>query len=374
MKIQVEKKIPAKISKTPVLQQTAFWARVKKKHGIESRAFDITVNASDVYTAEERSYPIEDDVLILFPNIAAEWTIGYIPYGPAIQPSPEHQGSFLEELSETLRPFLPDNCLMMRYDLSWESLWAQDDAYFTGNGDWMGPPAKTSQEIRLNFETQNWNLKKANTNVLPSDTIFIDLQKDEQRLLQEMKAKTRYNIRLSHRRGVRVRTADMDDLPLWHALYLETCRRNNIHIDGIDYFRAVLETTARDTSSPADVELLIAEGAGMPLAAMFLVYSERRATYLYGASASVHRNYMAPYALQWEAIRRAKKRGCVVYDMFGVSPQPDVSHPMYGLYRFKRGFGGSLFHRMGCWDYPFDTTGYQQYTTAEMQSSGYHRG
>ena len=61
---------------------------------------------------------------------------------------------------------------------------------------------------------------------------------------------------------------------------------------------------------------------------------------------------MPTYALQWEAIRRAKAAGCLEYDMFGVAPQTDPTHPMYGLWKFKHGFGGEIFHQLGCWDYP----------------------
>ena len=120
------------------------------------------------------------------------------------------------------------------------------------------------------------------------------------------------------------------------------------------------------------MELLIAEVNEEPLAAMFLVYSGQRAAYLYGASSSTKRNYMATYALQWEAIKNAKVRGCIEYDMFGIASKPEPSHPLYGLYRFKKGFGGNILHRMGCWDYPLNSELYQGYRTAEMTSQGYH--
>jgi lipid II:glycine glycyltransferase (peptidoglycan interpeptide bridge formation enzyme) len=78
---------------------------------------------------------------------------------------------------------------------------------------------------------------------------------------------------------------------------------------------------------------------------------------------------MAPYALQWEAICRAKSHGCTEYDMFGIAPYPSPSHPLYGLYRFKTGFGGSILHRMGCWDYPLNSARYDMYRTAEMKAN-----
>ncbi|MCF7953426.1 MAG: peptidoglycan bridge formation glycyltransferase FemA/FemB family protein, partial [Spirochaetales bacterium] len=257
------------------------------------------------------------------------------------------------------------------YDLKWESPWAQDDASYKENGSWTGPPAKRSQEMRINFPTQNWNLKKAHTDILPADTIFLDLQKSDEALLMSMRPKTRYNIRLSHRKGVRVRQADLSEIGIWYALYSETCTRNGIHLHDMFFFESLFTAEMKDWGS-AVPELLFAEVDGEPSAAMFLVTSGRRATYLYGASSTRKRNFMSTYALQWEAMKRAKAAGCTEYDMFGVAPKPDPSHPMYGLYRFKAGFGGSIFHRMGCWDYPLDYKAYETYLASEMLSQGYH--
>lgn len=372
MKLQIESKVTKDLGRTSILQQTAFWSQVKRKHGVESKAFNIKAKASDLFVASNRQTKVTDDVLVLLLDYGHKYKIAYVPYGPTLKPSVENQGVFLEELSESLRRFLPQNCIMLRYDLLWESLWANEESCINQNGDWLGPPAKTSQEIRLNFDTQKWNLKKANTNILPPDTIFIDLQKDENRLIHEMKSKTRYNIRLAQRKGVKVRSADISDLNIWYHLYKETCLRNSIFYNEIDYFNAVLGTHINSNNPSVNVELLIAEHDSTPLAAMFLVRSEKRAYYLYGASSSTNRNLMATYALQWEAMMRAKQKGCSEYDMFGVAPRPDPSHPLYGLYKFKSGFGGHLFHRMGCWDYPLKHSTYESYLTAEMKSTGYH--
>ena len=294
---------------------------------------------------------MEDDLLVLIQDTEMGDKIAYVPYGPTIKPSDENKGVFLEELSESLRSYLPTDCVLMRYDLLWESPWAKEASFFDEQGNWVGPPAKENQEIRLNFDTHYWNLKKTNTNLLPSDTLFIDLKKDDDRLLGDMKPKTRYNTRLSFRKGVQVRQAGLDEIGVWYDLYQDTCRRNGMPLHELELFKAVVKAKHSDVSLKGDVQLLIAEIDKKPLAAMFLAYSHRRATYLYGASSSKDRQFMAPYALQWEAMQRAKQKGCTEYDMFGVSPAPDPSHPLYGLYRFKTGFGGTLYHRMGCWDY-----------------------
>ena len=189
-------------------------------------------------------------------------------------------------------------------------------------------------------------------NVLPSDTIVVDLTRPEEEILASMKPKTRYNIRLSLRKDIEVRAGGAEVLPIWYALYLETARRNGLHVSDIRYFRSVFASGALGDEDEVGVRLLTAWHRGEPLAVMFLVRSEHRATYLYGAFGSKRRNLMPTYALQWEAIRRAKAAGCLEYDMFGVAPQTDPTHPMYGLWKFKYGFGGEIFHQLGCWDYP----------------------
>ncbi len=120
------------------------------------------------------------------------------------------------------------------------------------------------------------------------------------------------------------------------------------------------------------VKLLMAFHEEKPLAAMFLILSAHRATYLYGASATKGRHLMPTYALQWCAMQTARRAGCSEYDLFGVAPNADPSHPMHGLYRFKTGFGGQMYHQMGCWDYPLDMDGYRQFAAREMSMPGYY--
>lgn len=81
---------------------------------------------------------------------------------------------------------------------------------------------------------------------------------------------------------------------------------------------------------------------------------------------------MATYALQWFAIRLSKEKGCKEYDMFGISPNNDATHPLYGLYKFKKGFGGEIFHSLGCWDYPFNQEKYNLFKSLEIRNQGFH--
>lgn len=369
MALKVAKKPVDEKQSSRLVQQTAFWARVKEKQGCRARAFDFKLY-DNTHQKSGRYSSAKDDILIILRPISANSQMAYVPYGPNLLPESVDRGIFLEELSESLRPYLPETCLLIRYDLSWESPWSKD---VDGQRGAQMPDPRV-QEMRMNFGTHFHNLFKAPTDILPAHTVFLDLEKANDQLLKKMKPKTRYNIRLALRKGVKVHDVGHHNLETWYRLYAETAARNGINNQGIGYFRSVLGTQASGSRSPAKVSLLLAEYEGKALAGMVLAMSGGRATYLYGASSSKNRNLMPSYALQWEGIRKAKAAGCQEYDMFGIAPAPDPSHPMYGLYRFKTGFGGNIFHRQGCWDYPFDEKRYENYRMAEMNSQGFHSG
>lgn len=366
----IKPKDPEALFSTPIVQQTTFWSKVKDHLGEESLAIEFKSGRSALTNDPAQKGVIRSDVLLMIKPVSRQHTVAYAPYGPELEPSQEQQGLFLEELSESLRPFLPKNCISLRYDLFWESLWASDRQFYDQDGWWMGPPGKSMQELRFNMNTIRWNFHKAYSNNLPSNTMFLDLTKSPGELLQGMKPKTRYNIGLATRKGVEVLEMGIEDLNVWYALYGETATRNHFSLHGLDYFRAVM--AARQEQTDTEVILLMAEHKGTPLAAMFLVLAGGRASYLYGASSSENKHLMGTYALQWNAINVAKQRGCRDYDMFGVSPSPDPSHPLYGLYRFKAGFGGQMFHSMGCWDYPLIEDQYHYLTSMELSEKGFH--
>ncbi|HNW12655.1 MAG TPA: peptidoglycan bridge formation glycyltransferase FemA/FemB family protein, partial [Candidatus Rifleibacterium sp.] len=114
-----------------------------------------------------------------------------------------------------------------------------------------------------------------------------------------------------------------------------------------------------------EVVFLLASHNSDLLAGVIMVISENTALFLFGASANNKRNYMASYAVHWEAIRQARARSCTEYDMGGVSPGVAPDHPFYGLYNFKSGFGGQMIHRSGTWDFPLDKDAYTAFRNAE---------
>ena len=361
----------SELYETPIVQQTAFWSAVKNKLGVSTLAIDYIANSASLFRNVTRNRLIHSDVLIVIQRINRDQSIAYVPYGPELEPDEELQGKFLEELSERLKPFLPNNCILIRYDLCWKSHWIDEDD-FDCNGNWLGEPGVKSQEMMFNFNTSNWNLRKASFNILPANTIFLNLTDGAKNLLERMKPKTRYNIGLSQRKGVQVRATGMESIDVWYKLYKETALRNSIDLNDMKYFEAILSAASEISGSQTGVKLLVAELDNIPLAAMFLILSDNRGSYLYGASSDSNRNLMATYALQWEAINISIREGCTQYDMFGISPNPEPAHPLYGLYKFKTGFGGSIFRSLGCWDYPLRENDYFVFRSIESTTQGFH--
>lgn len=109
---------------------------------MSSCAFNYSVRNSDLYTHVGGYAHTQADFIMFFQYLNREDYIAYLPYGPEIEPSEENQGTFLEELSESLRSFLPKHCIALRYDLNWESHWCKADD-FDEAGRWVGLPQKS---------------------------------------------------------------------------------------------------------------------------------------------------------------------------------------------------------------------------------------
>ncbi|HRQ22223.1 MAG TPA: peptidoglycan bridge formation glycyltransferase FemA/FemB family protein [Anaerolineales bacterium] len=182
-------------------------------------------------------------------------------------------------------------------------------------------------------------------NIQPPRTIILDIKRSEEEILAGMKQKTRYNIRLAEKKGVTVRT--WDDIAAFHDMMTVTGGRDGFGVHSKEYYQRAYELF----HPKGTCELLLAEYEGKPLAALMVFANGKRAWYVYGASNNEERNRMPTYLIQWEAIRWAKARGCEEYDLWGV---PDENEEMleaqfesrndglWGVYRFKRGFGGEV--------------------------------
>ncbi len=197
------------------------------------------------------------------------------------------------------------------------------------------------------------------------NTVLVDLKEDEDQILGRMKSKTRYNIRLSARKGITVREGDEKDLADLYQMYAATSVRGDFTIRSEAYYQTLWQTFIKKGSLPESEPIaqpLIAEYEGRPVAGAVIFQFKDRAWYLHGMSLPEHSDKMAPHLIQWEAMRWAKSRGCTIYDMWGAPDTFDESDSMWGVYRFKRGYGGEVLRTMGAWDYPARPFFYRLFT------------
>ena len=182
-------------------------------------------------------------------------------------------------------------------------------------------------------------------NIQPPRTIVISIKDDEDKILARMKPKCRYNIRLAEKKGVTIRA--WDDISAFHEMMTVTGGRDNFGVHSKEYYQRAYELF----HSNGTCELLVAEYEGKPLASLMVFANAARAWYVYGASNDQERNRMPTYLLQWQAIRWAKARGCDEYDLWGVPDENEETlesnfesrhNGLWGVYRFKRGFGGQV--------------------------------
>ncbi|MGE5397562.1 MAG: lipid II:glycine glycyltransferase FemX [Chitinophagales bacterium] len=197
--------------------------------------------------------------------------------------------------------------------------------------------------------------------VQPTYVFRLNIEPEEEQLLAAMSNKTRYNLRLAEKKGVKIRHGrEIQDLKKFYVVLQETAKRDRFLIRGYEYFEMIWIHLAQNGLA----QLFLAEYEGEIIAGSLAFILGDKAWYIYGASGNSHRNVMPNYFLQWAMIRWAKENGCKIYDFRGVSSDISEDNPLYGLYRFKKGFGGEFTQFIGEWDLVYNPFFYWLWTRA----------
>ena len=201
--------------------------------------------------------------------------------------------------------------------------------------------------------------------IQPRRSQVLDITGSDEAILGAMKQKTRYNIRLAGRKGIAIRQGTAQDVGTFHDLSRLTAERDGFGVHSLAYYQ-----TAYQLFAPDRCALLLAEYEGTPLAGLMVFKQKQTAYYFYGASSNQERNRMPTYLLQWAAIEWARQQRCTRYDLWGI---PDAepaeleaefknrSDGLWGVYRFKRGFGGDIVRSLGAFDFVYKPALYNLY-------------
>ncbi len=327
------------------LLQTSAWGKLKAGFGWQP-AYVLSPSTSIQAAGAQ----------VLFRQLPLGVSLAYIPKGPVgCLPQTAYAGweALWPEMDRVCRQrraiFLKVEPDLWGGSVGEAPLWANEQIEFCAAGTGDQPPAGFNPSVH---------------SVQPRRTLVVDLCGDEEQVLGRMKQKTRYNIRLAQKKGVTITLSQ--DLEIFSGLMAVTGERDAFGVHSPDYYRRAFDLF----SERGECALLLAEFGGEPLAAVMVFARGTRAWYFYGASSDAHRERMPTYLLQWEAMRWARSRGCTLYDLWGV-PDADEqtleanfssrSDGLWGVYRFKRGFGGQLLRSLGPWDRVYNTALYGLY-------------
>jgi lipid II:glycine glycyltransferase (peptidoglycan interpeptide bridge formation enzyme) len=277
----------------------------------------------------------ENDELIAFSNIIEHKlsVVGgyfYVPRGPVQVKSEKLK---VKSYSLKLKVFFDD-----LISLSKEN-----------NVGWIRIEPNSEEELKLVREnlSNDLKIKKSAVDMQPKEILMLDVSKSEEELLAGMKQKTRYNIKLAEKKGVKIYNSREEKyIEEFLRLVEITAKRDKITSHSDAYYRKMFEII------PSDIlKLYVAEYEGKIIAANLVLFFGRTATYMHGASDNEHRNLMAPYFLQWQQIVDARKAGCERYDFGGIKTGTDSSS-WSGITKFKTGFAPNVdpIQFPGCYD------------------------
>ena len=308
-RVEVERISKTVFTNTGSFLQTPFWADFKSEHGWKNMRFTVDFDFCGTKITQECSVLIR-----AFGKSPFYFSIAYIPLFPKldcknIADVPFELSYLLSDIAKALKPFLPSDTICIRFDA---------DVVFD-------TPEKRDdfvKKMKAAAKKRKMMPVKSGVDIQPPDSTVIELTQSEDAILATMK---------------------------------NTAVRDGIAIHSKEYYADLLRRSAVELFSGNDVPLVslyTAEHDGESLAAIITLFSKSEAVYLYGCSGNIKRNFMPAYLLQWTAIKAARAYGSAFYDMYGMPPAADESHPMHGLYLFKTGFGGKNIHRIGTFDVP----------------------
>ncbi len=310
--------------------QTHFWAAVKKMNGWEAKAFSYHINTC------------EFQVLVLIKRLFLRFSVAYIPYGPeGIQDLKQ-----LRMISDALKKELPKGCFFLRCDVPW-----QDQKESLPKG-----------------------IKKTTYPIQPEGTVLVPLSGGPDEVFSHFRTRAKRNIRRSKDEILITEwDGDQKELKAWYETYTYTSIRDAFTPRSKAYMENILELGKRGDSG-VESRLYLAWIGGSVIGGNIVLYTPKRALYLFGSSRHEYVAASPSYALQWYTIQDAVKRGCETYDLYGIAPENEEDHHLHSLNMFKTGFGGEKVYRAGCFDSVLNPFIYYTYRVVETIHMASARG
>ncbi len=174
------------------------------------------------------------------------------------------------------------------------------------------------------------------------DTHLLDLSKSEEDLLDGIKKKDRYYINRARKEWVKIRIDNERD-------HIDTLiKMHHSHSTKV-WYHEFSENYVFDLYKAFgdDISTVSANYNDTVESILMTIKFWKTCVYYIAASSIINNKFSPNYLCQFEAILKAKRDGCDVYNFWGVSPDDNLKHPIAGVTKFKRKFWGydySLLH------------------------------
>lgn len=194
-------------------------------------------------------------------------------------------------------------------------------------------------------------------------TFQLDLTKSKEKLFENLKSKTRYNVNLAAKKGVEIfENTTQEGMEQHIEIMGETTKRQGFYAHSPEYFRLLWGTLGnsgilRIFNAVYDNKILVS----------WIMFKFNDVLYYpYGASRNIHREVMASNLMMWEMIMFGKSEGCHTLDMWGsLGPDADRKDSWFGFHKFKEGYGGTLMEFLGTYDVVVDSLMYKPFRVVE---------
>lgn len=208
------------------------------------------------------------------------------------------------------------------------------------------PSILDNQENRKLFQSVGFH--SAPMHMHAETTWQLNLAPSRDELLANMRKTTRYSIRRAARDRVKIiQSKKIKDIEILYQLQMEAVKRHQFVPFSKEFMEKQFQTFVQDDQT----RLFLAEYKRQILSAAMIIFYGDMAVYHYAGTSSKFPKIFSSYLLQWEAIKEAKKRGCKIYNFWGIAPTEDPRHRFAGVTIFKKGFGGERIDYLHAQDY-----------------------
>ncbi|AYE36446.1 peptidoglycan bridge formation protein FemAB [Borrelia turcica IST7] len=327
--------------------QSKLWALVKKASKEKSPWKAIAISSENF-----------NKILVMQRKIFGNFYLGYIAHPEFSNKKIEdinldEINSQIKQFSEVIKSYLHKNTIFLRLDLMYYN-------------------SRSLKEDYIPLKIKLKGLQKSFDDIQPLNTTIINLKDSLDNIQAKMKKKTRYNIKLSSKKNLKIIIDDeFKYFDEFYRLHEETAQRDKFAFHSKDYIKDLIQEFKRDENS--NIKLIIALHNEKLISGIIVGIYKDRATYLYGASSRENRHLMPNYAVQFAAIQILKNHSIKEYDLLGIPPTANEKHPLFGLFQFKTGFGGELIHRIGCYDFVYNKFLYKIYRILEILRYFYYK-